>query len=392
MTSESKRGGGRAGARKGASGRPLRAAMSMDSEQSAKTLLFGGTILIILIALGFIAFGYYDSVIKPRNRTVLEVDGISVSYSAMKRRMAYDYTQSGQQLGERLGILPELSYQNLLNELTLISRAEEDLGLTVTAEEIETELRTRVGVTDAASEKEFADAFRRELAETGLHDGEYRRLVRAEVLETKATEKFQAEAPATLPQAKLDVIQTADRAIAEQAILRVIAGEEWALVAKELSSDPLVEQNSGSRDFQPRESISENYADYAFTAPPGEVSQPIEGADGNLYVVRVAAREDRELTEAQKFSYSQRALADWFTAMQEVMVIERDWDQEAQQTALLDVLEDAARRQADEAPVQNIPVQQPPVQQPPAEQPPAEQPPAEQPPAEQPPAAPPDGQ
>lgn len=387
MTSESKRGGGRAGARKGASGRPLRAAMSMDSEQSAKTLLFGGTLLVILIAVGMIAFGYYDTVIKPRNRTVLEVDGISVSYSAMKRRMAYDLQETGQQLGQQIQVLPELTYQNLVNELTLISRAEEDLSLTVTAEEIETELRTRVGVTDIATEKEFADAFRRELAATGLRDQEYRRLVRADVLEKKATAKFQAEAPATLPQAKLDVIQTADRAVAEQAILRVIAGEEWAVVAKELSTDPLVEQNSGSRDFQPRESISDNYADYAFTAAPGEVSQPIEGADGNLYVVRVAAREDRELTEAQKFSYSQRALADWLTSTQETMVIERDWDQESQQAALLDVLQDAAKREAGQPPVQNIPVQQPPM-----EQPPAEQPPAEQPPAEQPPAAPPDGQ
>ena len=66
---------------------------ALDSERSSRLLLIGGVVLVLLIAVGFVGFGYYNSVIKPRNRTVLEADGITVSYSAMERRMRYEADQ-----------------------------------------------------------------------------------------------------------------------------------------------------------------------------------------------------------------------------------------------------------------------------------------------------------
>ena len=68
-----------------------RGGLSFDSEQSARLLIFGAVALVILIAAGFLVFGYWYSVIRPRNRTVLRVENISVSYTAMKRRMAYEF-------------------------------------------------------------------------------------------------------------------------------------------------------------------------------------------------------------------------------------------------------------------------------------------------------------
>src|SRR5436309_14161621 len=56
--------------------------LGLDSEQSARALLFGLTAVVLIAAVAFIAIGYYYSVIKPRGRTVLQVEDQKVSYSA----------------------------------------------------------------------------------------------------------------------------------------------------------------------------------------------------------------------------------------------------------------------------------------------------------------------
>src|SRR5574341_1318948 len=68
-----------------------RGPLGLDSDQSARLLLFGVTAAVLLAAAAFLAIGYYVSVIKPRGRTVLEVEGVKVSYAAMKRRMQHEY-------------------------------------------------------------------------------------------------------------------------------------------------------------------------------------------------------------------------------------------------------------------------------------------------------------
>jgi len=187
-------------------GKPAsRGLLNMDSEQSARALLVGGVTLIVAIALGFIMFGYWYSVVRPRNRTVLEVDGVKVSYNAMKRRMTYELFQNVA-LQQQPRALPELTFQTLLEELTLVSRAESDLGVVATPDELDKKLRSKVGAGVEADQKQFADALLRQLNISGLHDEEYRRMTKAELLTSKIKDKFKLEAPLTVTQAKIEVI------------------------------------------------------------------------------------------------------------------------------------------------------------------------------------------
>ena len=41
--------------------------LALDSERSSRLMLIGSVVLILLLAVGFIVFGYWDTVIKPRH-------------------------------------------------------------------------------------------------------------------------------------------------------------------------------------------------------------------------------------------------------------------------------------------------------------------------------------
>lgn len=360
MASESKSDGARRAPKHTATRRG--GGVSLDSEQQARYLLIGLTALVIIAAIAFILFGYYYSVVKPRNRTVLQVDDTKVSYSDMKRRMKYELFSSIQ-FQQNPGSLPEATMNNLVNELTLVQRARPDLGITTTPEEIDKKLRARVGAADDADQPTFATRLKSALETSGLKESEFRRLVEAEVLEEKVRDKLKAEIPAAVPQAKVAVIISDDQAKAQAAADRVKAGEDWATVAKEVSIAPDVQSTGGIRDFAPQGSFPAIYDDYSFSAPVGQVSEPLDD-NGIFYVVRVDAREDRPLEQVQTTPYVSRKYAEWLASTQEQMTIIKDWDTQSQTDALLSVLKDAPSRRP--PPQQGVPIQpQQPAPQPP---------------------------
>lgn len=318
-----------------------RRGLQLDSEQQARLLLFGATAAVIVVAIALVGFGYYFSVIKPRNRTVLEADGVKVSYTAMVRRMEYEYFTSSV-FQQQPSALPEATYLNLLNELTLVQRAESDLGVTLTPEEADLALRRKVGVAQDADGATFTDRYRTALKASGLTDAEYRRLSRAEALETKVRDKLQLDAPASVPQARLEVIQVTDEGRAREAIDRINGGEDFGAVARALSTEADVETTGGVKDFAPEGSFNAVYDSYAFSSEVGTLSDPpLSGPGGTFYIVRVAAREDRPLTDDQKPAYVSKAYAQWLSSTQEMMNVQRDWEPDAQADALIKVLKNS---------------------------------------------------
>jgi len=345
----------------------------MDSEQSMRLLLIGAVTVIVAVALGFIAFGYWYSVVKPRNRTVLEVEGTKISYVAIKRRMAYELFQNinYQQAPANLA---EGTYATLLNELTVIARAQSDGNVTYTQEELDSKLRTRVGVGDSADQKAFADALRRQLDITGLTESEYRRLILAELLTQKLKDNLKAQLPATAIQAKVEVIATNAEADATAAIARLNAGEDWATVAKETSAEVDVQTTGGLHDYAPQGTFNPAYDDYVFTAPIGEISAPISSPSGQFFVVRVDDRADKPVTEDQKPQMTAKAYSDWLMAQQDQLSMKRDFDMQSAQDAMISVVNEVAprlqqqqqRQQQQAQPIQPQQQEQPPVdQQPP---------------------------
>jgi hypothetical protein len=320
--------------------------LSMDSEQSARVMLIGAVTLIILVAFGFITFGYWYSVIRPRNRTVLQADQITISYTAIKRRMAYELFQNIS-LQQQPQALPEITYQTLLQELTVINRAEADLGVTATPDEIDEKLRTKVGVGTEANQKQFADALLRQLNTTGLHEDEYRRLAKAELLTTKVKDKFKLEAPLTAPQAKVEVIAVNTEADAKAAAVRIAAGEDWATVAKAVSQEVDVQTTGGVHDYTPDGGYNPAYNKYVFDANTkvGDVSPPLPSVAADQYfIVRVDDRAEKPVTDDQKPKLADTKYGEWLVAQQSQMTVVRHWETQDQTDALVSVLSSSGTR------------------------------------------------
>jgi hypothetical protein len=321
----------------------------MDSEQSARLLLFGVTGAVLIAVAAFLIIGYYVSVIKPRGRTVLQVDDTKVSYSAMKRRVAHEYfTNPSYQTPQNVYIVPSIAYSNLVDELVLINRGEGALGLTIDAAALEEQERTEIGVGPDADEATYSERYRSALSASRLHDDEFKRKIRASVIEEKAREKLNTETPASVPQAQVELIVTSDLETAQQALDRVRAGEEWKAVAGELSLESDAATTGGLKDYSFEAGLPAAFRTFAFAAAAGDISEPLQDPSGQgaYYVVRLVDRSDQPLTEEQKPTYQSSQYTEWLDGVRSQAVIVDKWttDDEAQASAAEPIIEDATEK------------------------------------------------
>jgi hypothetical protein len=337
-----------------------RGPMGLDSEQSARLLLFGVTAAVLIAAATFIAIGYYVSVIKPRGRTVLQVEDIKVSYAAMKRRMAYEYySNATYQDVNTVEFVPQVAYANLVEELTLIQRAESELGLTIDPAKIDEQTRQVAGVGAEADEATFSARYREALSDSRLHKDEFDRLIRAQVIEQAVRDKLAESTPEMVPQAKVEIITTDDIETAQQALARVRAGEPWATVATELSTEPNVATTGGVKDYEFQGRLTPAYDSFAFSGAIGDISEPLQDASGAgpFYIVHIIDRADLPLTDRQKRPYQDKQYEDWLRDLAAKVRIVDNWtnDNEAQVDAGRALIEDAIEKARQRQEEQNRP-------------------------------------
>lgn len=315
----------------------------MDAEQSARFLLIGGVGAVLLIALAFVGFGYWYSEIRPEGRTVLQLDDTKVSFAEMKRRMKYELFQTSiyQQAPQ---LLPQAAFDALRDELLVTQRAESAENVAASEQEFNDKLRTRLGVAPQADNSTFAEALRSQLDVTGLHQDEFERMVRAELLEEKLKAKFKEALPANVLQARIEVIATESREDAQAAIDRINAGEEFAAVARDVSTEPDVADTGGVKEYAPKGAFNTAYDNFAFTADIGVLSEPLSDASGTRwYVVRVIDRSEQPATESHRTSLANQEFDAWLERMRDeatesgALVVH--WDQDDQAEALADVME-----------------------------------------------------
>ena len=114
------------------------------------------------------------------------------------------------------------------------------------------------------------------------------------------------------PQVRAAHILLPTREEAEAARARVTeGGEDFATVARELSTDESTAANGGELGWFTREEMVAPFAEAAFALEPGAISEPVETEFG-WHVIQVEERDpDRPLTDSQINRLQQTAEERW---------------------------------------------------------------------------------
>jgi foldase protein PrsA len=163
----------------------------------------------------------------------------------------------------------------IISAESLTQAAKEELGIEVTADEINAELK----------ERELSD------------DKTYRDLIRATLLQEKVGERFDPGVNATMEQADVQVMLLESQEIADDVMTRLEAGGNFTALAEEFSCNSSVEHDLGwlPKELMPSTSI----ANAAFNLTPGDISQPVY--DGNAtknigyWLIEVTAAQNQTI-------------------------------------------------------------------------------------------------
>jgi peptidyl-prolyl cis-trans isomerase D len=155
-------------------------------------------------------------------------------------------------------------------------------------------------------------------------EAEFRRIERASILRDKVQEALGSEVPTSAEQSHARHILVETEEEANEVIERLKAGEDFAELAKELSTDPGSSARGGDLGFVPRGRFVAPIDEAIFSLPIGQVSEPVE-SDYGWHVIEVLEREVRELSPAD-YRISQRlAYDEWLTNAREEATIEDFW-------------------------------------------------------------------
>jgi peptidyl-prolyl cis-trans isomerase D len=108
---------------------------------------------------------------------------------------------------------------------------------------------------------------------------------------------------------------------AQAAYERLKDGEEFAVVASEVSKDTGSAARGGDLDWQPRSFFVKEFGDAAFTQEIGEIGEPVKTEFG-FHIIQVIAREELPLSASQYEQTKETAFNDWLTAAKEAATIE----------------------------------------------------------------------
>ena len=314
----------------------------LDTEQWNRIFIIGGVVAVILIALGVIGYGWYQTQIKPLGKTVLRVEDAKFSLGHLVRRMELERQENPTfaEVDQGLLQLPDIVLNRLEMEGKLLVAADE-LNITVTDEEVANTIKEQGNLAEDVEASAFATEFRRQVKESGLKEHEYRQKLKAELLQEKVNNYFIFLAPTAEPQVRGRWIISDDQQKTEDALERLNAGEDWDTVSADVSLAAGGGPGGGELDWTPRGGsvfLPRDAQDFLFEAEKGELSGIIE--TGNLfYIVQLLDRDDeRPITDEQKPIVGGREVFEWLDSLNTKLDIKRDFTDDDTARALDEII------------------------------------------------------
>lgn len=301
--------------------------------EGTRYILVGGVALLGVAVLAVIGYLVYQSLFAS-NPVVLRVGDDEIRHDYFSARLAaYIEEQGGAVPGQNILPFGQTVLDDIAEEEVLLQSLD-DQGLTVTDEEVDAEIESRIGIGREEDFAIFRAGLEQELVDSRLSEDEYRHVVRAELARTKLAEHFLAEVGETAVQARFHRLNLVTEADAEMARERLMEGEEFATIALEL--DPTAVEPEDGPDFVVLQTLETEVREALEELEPDEVSEPLAVED-RFVVVQLLEREVRPIEEGQSAMIGAARLAVFIEEQAEVIGVEEDLSDEE----LIDALEEA---------------------------------------------------
>lgn len=267
-----------------------------------KGLLVGAIIGLVILAVAVIFFAFLRDYLEERSRpgsAAVTVGETTFDLDYFARRLRLFVLENG--LGSLVVQQPEVAVQlvaeELVEEETLRTFAQE-LEVSVTAAELEEGLAERLGLEK--SDPNFPTAYQQELQRSGFSDEEYRQLVEADLLAEKVRERLGQDIAAEAEQVHYRQIRVSSQQEGEDIIGRLIKGEDFAELARQLSLDTATAANGGDVGWLARGQGDQELEDALFALQPGQISNVFSRSGSLFFVFQVVERQVRPLDSDQR--------------------------------------------------------------------------------------------
>jgi len=178
------------------------------------------------------------------------------------------------------------------------------------------------------SEAQFREQYARYLAHlnerAGFTEADFRRLFEAQLLRERLAEVIGARVPTVEDQVHARHILVKTEEEAKAALERIRAGEDFAKVAEEVSTDPGSKDKGGDLGWFPKGTMLPEFEKVAFETPVGQISEPVK-TDYGYHIIKVEGHEERELPAYVLQSRRQEAFNKWLEEARAKANIVENW-------------------------------------------------------------------
>lgn len=307
-----------------------------EARQNRIILISLGVLAVVVVAI--LAVGLIQELALTPGEPVAIVNGTKIrtddyedlvaalSYNLILNLQTIDTSQEGSELltsyyQQQLEFVPQAALEQLIEDV-LIQEEADQLGLTVSDEEVEQAIfaQPQIPVTDAAAiptpipQEELNARYRASLRQMDVSDGQFREIVRRDLLRGKLQEHLASQVETTGLVAHARIIQTETEQEARDALDRIESGEDFAIVAQEVSTDTQTAENGGDLGWVTTGQISSRYGEdlekAVFSMSPGDM-RVVQSNDMWYVVELLDLDENGPLPEDVLNARQANALNDW---------------------------------------------------------------------------------
>ena len=157
--------------------------------------------------------------------------------------------------------------------------------------------------------------------DTGIDEAGYRTMIEISLLRTKLMDEITKDLKPTQEQVWARHILVKTQAEADAVEVRLKAGEDFAKLAAEVSTDTASKANGGDLGWFGKGAMVAPFEEAAFSLKVGEISAPVK-SDFGFHIIQVIGHENRPLTDQQVTTNKQTAFNDFLKALRDKSAVQ----------------------------------------------------------------------